>query len=356
MSSIENLSSFLTSKKYSILAQYIINGLCKFLLIYNESGDEFLISISSNRNIQHDSSLSDNFEIVQFTDFNCTNNDQIDVYSEINSDELKNKENDFLDPEEADKMMEQYQEISIDTEKSEILKKNMIDYKSQLQRLKLCTTNIKYKLGIITKSCLGVINSSNTIETFAIKKSNPKIDENKNLVVIIDIETFFESADYIHKDIRRVINNLYTILDKAHMSESVKISKKIKNLQSTSFIKVYEQKKKYIKGIDKLQSTISKIKRQERDFQMKLNKIKDTKSLTSIDAENNTFKIKRLEEDLEKIQKFKIESANILADLRMEYNNFILNMDYSFFDMIKLFGNITSDLQKIGVLKCNKKG
>ena len=52
--------------------------------------------------------------------------------------------------------------------------------------------------------------------------------------------------------------------------------------------------------------------------------------------------------------KFKIESVNLLSDIKLEYNNFVLNFDYALFDTLRLLNGINNNLSRIGVIKCKK--
>ena len=52
--------------------------------------------------------------------------------------------------------------------------------------------------------------------------------------------------------------------------------------------------------------------------------------------------------------KFKNESVNLLSEIKLEYNNFILDFDYALFDTLRLFNCINSNLGRIGVVKCKK--
>ena len=353
MSSLYNLSEFLTSKKFSIIKQYSINGICEFMRLTNNESEDFILSIGKRHNIE----CRDSYEIVNFIDTNriVVKIDGKNSYGEINSDGIE--EDTYLDPHEVDRMMDQYQAIDLDTEKSDILRENISGYKNQLERLKFCTNNIKYKLCIVTKSSICYIDKRNSVECFAIKKSNPKVDEVKNLCVVVDIETFFDIPDSIVSDIKRVTKNLHNILGAANTKQTVLISQKIKQLQSVNepLNEKYSKKEKYQKSIDKLTIVVVKIKKQERDLLSKISKLKKESQSTNIgDTERKVFLLKNAEDEYTELMKFKNESVNLLSEIKLEYNNFILDFDYALFDTLRLFNCINSNLGRIGVVKCKK--
>lgn len=354
MSSLYNLSEFLTSKKFTIGNQYSIDGLCEFMrLVSDDSGDDFILSIGKQHNIE----CKDSYEIINFTDTNriVVKIDGKNSYGEINSEGIE--EDTYLDPHEVDRMMDQYQAIDLDTEKSDILRENISGYKNQLERLKFCTNNIKYKLSIVTKSSICYIDKSNSVECFAIKKSNPKVNESKNLCIVVDIETFFDVPDSIVSDIKRVTKNLHNILGSANTKQTVAISQKIKQLQSISepLSEKYSKKEKYQKSIDKLTIVVVKIRKQERDLVSRISKLKKENQSTNIgETEKKVFILKNAEDEYNKLMKFKNESVTLLSEIKLEYNNFILDFDYALFDTLRLFNCINSNLVRIGVVKCKK--
>lgn len=357
--SLSNLSVYLTSKKFSITKEYgSERGVVSFLrVLSDDTGDDFLLSISNSYSLR---SSNDSIEIIPFTDTDrvILKIDGKNSYGEINSEGIE--DDTYLDPTDADRMMEQYQAIDLDTERSNILKENISGYKNQLERLKFCTNNIKYKLSVITKSSLCFINRSNSVECFAVKRSSPKIDESKNLCIVIDLETFFENTDSISDDIKRVSKNLHNILGTAHSKQTAAISAKIKQLQTviSPLSDKYNKKEKYQKSIDKLTLVILKIKKQERELQSRMKKINtdnSTSSGISAGSVSNAFKIKNVEDEYTKLMKFKKESVNLLSEIKMEYNNFVLNFDYALFDTLKHFNEISNNLKEIGVIKCKTK-
>lgn len=355
LTSLNNLSEYLISKKFGISTQYSHDGVCIFLRIFNEdTGDDIMLYIDKKHNIRSHETV----ELVPFTDTDkiVVKLDIKNSYGEINSEGIE--ENIYLDPEEVDRMLEQYQAIDLDSEKADVLRENINVYKNQLERLKFCTSNIKYKLSVVTDSSVCFINRSNTVECFAIKRCSPKMDENKNLCIVVDMETFFDIPDLITSDLKRVTKNLHDILHSAHNKQSSAISSRIKQLQTTHapLVEKYNKKEKYQKSIDKLTVVVVKIRKQERDLLAKLKKLNAHSVSTNIsDSEKRAFILKKTEDEYEKLMKFKKESIDLLSELKSEYNNFILNFDYALFDTLRLLNDINRNLNRIGVIKCGNK-
>lgn len=115
MASLNNLSEYLISKKFNISNHYTVNSICSFLrVISDDTGDEFILSVGKNYNIQS----YDGIELIPFTDTELivVKIDTKNSYGEISSEGIE--EDTYLDPIDVDRMMEQYQAIDLDSEKS----------------------------------------------------------------------------------------------------------------------------------------------------------------------------------------------------------------------------------------------
>jgi hypothetical protein len=355
--SVNNLTTFLNGKKFNIDKIYSINGSCSFIrVVCNVTGNDFIISIPSKYPMRINSNST---ELIKFTDIDVNDNYHLDSkntsgnYGEIKINGLEDDKL-YLNPEEADKLLEQYQSIDIDSEKSDILKKNITNYKIQLDRLKFSTSGIKYKLCIVSNSSFCTITRINDIECYAIKRGIPENNENKDLCIIIDLENFYDKVDSIYNDINRVYNNLYEIMSKSHTTQTNLISSRIRqySILPKSLIDKYKKKNKYEETIKSLNGVLLKIRGQEVHFKKQFSIHQKESGLSS---SYKSFSIKKLEDDYEKLIKFREDSIKLLREIKYEYNNFLLNFDYSLFDSIKLFNKMTNNFIKLGVLPDCKK-
>ena len=351
--SIENLTSYLKEKNFNISQLYSINGSCSFIrVVCGNTGDDLVVSIPFKYPMKTDKAI----ELVSFTDTEAddkitkTSNHK-DGYNQINISGLEDDKM-YLDPAEADKLLEQYQAIDIDQESTDTLKDNIVAYKRQLDRLKFCTNNIKYKLCIVSLSSFCTITRSNNVECFAIKKGKPAINENKDLCIIIDLENFYDKVDSIHTDISKVYKNLYDIMGRTHQRQSAIISSRLRQYQELpkTLSERYSKKEKYESSIKSLNEVLSRIKKQETDL---VKEIEKANKITS--SISKSFTLKKLEDDYSKLLQFKDDSIKLLTEIKTEYNNFVLDFDYALFSSISLFNHMTSSFIKIGVLQDCKK-
>lgn len=357
--SIENLTSYLDKMKFKINEIYSINGSCAFIkTLCVDTGDELVISIPFKYPMKV---INKTIELVKFTDTDTDNifvssNDNKEVFNEIKIPEMEDDRL-YLDPLEADRLLEQYQEIDIDSESCDVLKYNIISYKRQLDRLKVCTNSIKYKLCIITPSGFCTVTRKNNIKCFAVKKGKPTINENKDLCIVIDLENFYDKIDKIHTDTNKVYKHLYDIMGRAHNNQTSIVSARIRQYQNVSknLIDKYKKKESYETSIGVINSVMARIKKRENDIIRKIESSKREKSGGLISSASKSFTVKRLEEDYDKLLQFKDDSIKLLTDTKTDYNNFILDFDYALSDTIRLFNQVTSNFVKIGVVtECKK--
>lgn len=347
--SIENLISYLDKKHFTINGIYSINNSCSFIRICTNNQEDIIISIPFKYPMRTDKSI----ELVRFTD---TESDvavktRDNTYNQIESKGLED-DNLYLNPEEADKLLEQYQEIDIDQESTDILKTNIISYKKQLERLKKCTINIKYKLCIVSQSSFCTVTRLNDIECFAVKRGHPTNGEDKDLCIIIDLENFYDRVDVIHNDVSRLYRTIYDIMDTSHNKQLVIINSRLRqyNTLSENIKRHYSKRDKYEKTIESLNEVLSKIKKQEIDIDKKIKVISGESDMSINATSYKSFSIKKLDEDRNKLLVFKDNSLKLLSEIKTEYNNFLLDFDSAMSDCIQLFNQMSSNFIKIGVL------
>ena len=296
-------------------------------------------------------------ELVEFVDVDekytkLSKNEPSNEYKEINQIELEDDKL-YLQPEEADKLLEQYQKIDLDYDSSVILKSNINLYKRQLERMKVCTNNIKYKLSILTLSSICFIDRFNTIKCYAVKKINPLRNEIKSMFLVIDLENFYDSVKNIHTDLNVIYNSMYSILNKAQKNHYTTIASRIRQYQSMieSIGKKYNKQKVYTASIKTLTGILSKISKQEKTI---LKRIQDTE----VNQKNNShslygnttsysFQLKTLQDDLNQLVIYKNETTELLTEVKFEYNNFLLEFDSSLYENILLLNEVTLNFKKL---------
>lgn len=354
---INRLEDFLLSKFFKIEKKYTIDGRCAFVKVFSQqSGDDLVVSIPSEYSVP----INDGVELILFSDVDTevdySKTNVIAPYQEMSINGLEN-DSVYLDPLEVDRLMEQYQAINIDSEKAETLKSYMSQFKKQLDRLKSCTNNIKYKLCIISECCLCVITKLNTVECYAVKSCIPNDKLEKDLLISIDLESFYDKMDTVHQDIERVYKNLYLVLNKAHERQSSVIDSRLRQYQGVqeSIKKTYSQKSKYEDIIKKLENDLRVIKREEDKLIKKIESIRGIAETHMSKVANKSFNLDHLKKEYENLLNIKDEVVNNLAKLKKNYNNFVLDFDRVTFDNIILFKKASSNFISIGVIPEHKK-
>lgn len=353
--SLDNLRTYLTEKNFNITSIYSVDNYCCFIrVLCINTGDDIVISIPSKYRMTSDKSI----ELIKFTDTDIEDGLlKGNIIGEYNQIDIKGMEDDnlYLDPSDADKLLEQYQSIDIDHENAIILRENIVLIKQQLDRLKLCTNKIKYKLCIITPSIFCTITRSNDIDCFVVKRGKQTKTDQRELCVIIDLESFYDKIDSIHSDINRVYKNLYTIMGKAHRQQTSIITSRLNQYIDISkkLTSKYTKKEKYESVIRSLNDTLIKINRQEKDLIKQIKGINKDGPLS--EATSISFLSKKLDDDYKKLLVFKEDSIKLLSDIKSDYNNFVLDFDYALFDNNRLLHRVSTNFSKIGVIKDCKK-
>lgn len=358
---LQRLENYLQPKNFVIIKTFSVDNLCAYILIRsNSNGDSLIISVPFKYSIPK---VANSYELTQFSSGNAEERliQTKDGESNYKNLSISGLEDDaqHLDPDEVDRLIDQYEAIDLDGEKIELLKDHISLCKRQLDRLKFCTSNIKYKLCILTDTCFGIINRSNIVETYILKKGIPsKNFSDKDIYFVLDLENFYEKSDTIHSDLSRVQSNLYTILGKAHQSQTSVISSHIRqyaqvesNLQSR-----YNKRDKYTAVIKQLISNLHSMQAEEKVLHKKIEHANKNKELSVAQDPSTTFQASKLQEDLTKIQQLQEGSITALAEIKNEYNNFVLEFDSILFDNIKLFNRITRNFAQVGITPlCKQK-
>jgi hypothetical protein len=366
-SSMENLvdymdsHNFIISECYSDSSSSDSSSSCKFIkILCKNTGDNLVVSLPSSYDIKKENSIEiikfdtlessiENKNIIEDSTEEHINTD----YKEIEIEDIEAEE-DNVELKESNQLLDQYKAIDIDQEQINILKDNITSYKQHLDRLKVCTRNIKYKLCIISLSSISRIDSENEIECFSFKKCEPTTNEKKSLYIIIDLDNFYNRVNNIHTDITKVYNNLYNIMENAHHKQTYIISKRLK--QYSTLLKnindSYPRKDKYNESIKWLKDTLINIKKQEEIINNKL--LEEKRSIDNssfISTNNRSLSVTQLEKDQERIRIYKDNILKLAIEIKSEHDNFIFDFDSSLFNSIKLFDRINTNLSKINVIK-----
>lgn len=354
---IRRLEEFLRSKKFKVQQRYTVDGICIFLNVFSEeTGDDLIVSIPS----EYAMPVSDGIELVLFSDIDpegdYTKMINKGPYQEMRINGLED-DGLYLDPSEVDRLMEQYQAIDIDSEKAETLKSNMCHFKKQLDRLKTCTNNIKYKLCILSDCCLCTITRLNTIECYAVKGCIPSEKLSKDLLISIDLESFHNKMETVHLDITKVYKNLYMVLNKAHDRQSSVIDSRLRQYIGVqeSIKKTYAKKIKFEEAIETMEKDLRSLKLQELVLIKKIDNVRNQNDTHMSKTANKSFNLDHLNNEYTKLLELKDETVVWLSKMKKDFNDFLLVFDQVTFDNIILFSKASDNFIKIKVLPELKK-
>lgn len=350
---LKRLNSFLLEHKYIIVDTYDIEDYCVYLkLLAQNRGYYIIISIPSKYSIAKDSN-SIHLNPIEKCD---TLNEKENVYDRIDENDLVDEDK-YLDPKEIDKLLDNYTSIDIDKDLKCIIQKEAESTKAQLNRLSNCTYDLKYKICIETELCFCIINGKNHTKCYSVNKKNNDESDTKKMYITIDMENFYESIHKISEDYDKIENNLYRILDKTHSKQVLLIKNYLNSFNniSNNIDIIYNKKNKYLSAIQSMKNKIKNIEKKENEILKNISK--DTNNVSDLKTEfqiNNTSEIKKLKTDLLKIQQMKEEALNILSNLKLNYDHFVLEFESTLIDNINLLKQVANNFEKIGIKRKNK--
>ena len=354
--SFNKLQIILSDNGIVIKKIFCIKDDCVFLeLLCITNANCFIMYIPSKYSIPPPNDFDNVYEL-SFLDLDKNQNialeyginpDNIDLEKEYDEIDLENKDID------ENKLNENYDHpLSLTDVKSKELKQ-IKEVVRQLDRLKLCTKNIKYNLSIIFSNYI-CYNTRDGISQCYIIEGYSK-NNKKKLLVTIDLNNFFKKLDTFLYDIITIRDGIYKILDK-NQYKNVKNLQKLLN-EKKDFISysenISENKKKYSKYLNKLEHMLEKINSKEKNIFTQIYEIRQ------INDNNNNSGVKAIHDDVEfshKISKLETEIDNIsfikkdiitnILEVKDKLENISLNTDSLIFDVSimvnTIFGNYNS--------------
>ncbi len=219
--------------------------------------------------------------------------------------------------------------------------------------MKSCTQKIKYKLCIICDGCFSIINRTNDVENFVIKGVNQTSQvSNKEILIVIDLENFYEKVASISDDISRVQKNLYAILSKTYQQQTSVISSHVRQYAdiSNKLAARYAKKEQYTKTITQMVSNLENLRNEEKELIAKIAKTEQEREIASTMDHSMGFKLPKFQEELVKVTHLRENLAKTLAEIKNEYNNFILELDSILFENINLLNKITMNFSSLNII------
>lgn len=350
--SIAKLQDFLTTKGFVANKYFTMDGSCFFIELFClKTADIFLLYIPSKYDIKLHS--GENAYKIKYIDMANSDNLTDEYAGQPNNIDVENAYGNMqvhLSP-DKDRLEEHLENgyrhaISL----SDISKDDTTDLKAiyrQLKRLKYCVQNLKYKLAIIYKNYLCAIRRDDTINCFAIKNYNR--EDCKQLMVIIDLETFYEKNEKLVEDIRIVRGSIYRVLERNQNMHGRVIEKIIENKKDISVIpQLAENKKaKYDTMIAQLEEMITTMSEAEKKVMEELYELNHNNEQGLQNDINRVHQKARLEKELDKINAIRGAITKNMFILREKRDNAILSVDKIMFDNTVMFDCMVRNFAKL---------
>lgn len=210
------------------------------------------------------------------------------------------------------------------------------DINRQLNRLRFCVQNVKYKIAIIYKNYLCTLKRDDSIECYTIKKYPGK--DNKQIYVTVDLELFYEKMDSLMLNIKTIGKELYHILDKNYFTHTRNLQKLLEEKNDIMGFsdKAYKNKLKYQSYLRESNEMFDEINKSEKKIIEKIYEINEQYNNPGLKGLHNDIEkshyISKLNNDLSSIQKIKEDVMKTIFDLKSKRDDTMLTVDKIMFD------------------------
>lgn len=358
--SLSKLERFLESKDFITKSFFNYEGSCIFVEVINiNTTDTLFIYINSNYELDASKKQSvfdlkyldtgeENFE-DDIKDKYTKEPDDIDIeknYEEINLNETK-REN-----------IEEFLEDNYKSQLSirEVRDEDLIRIKElnrQLKRLKFCVQSINYKLLVVYKSYICVINRHNEIDLYQIKGYEG--DDTRVLHVMIDLENLYDSINTVSTDISIIRKGVYNIFEKNQKKQTVSFQRLMTEGQSIfSFIEDFITKKtKYEEYLQKLYLMNDTVLQSEKELLNKIADIRENNNSRSAGIQNDiqsSHAISKYEAELNSLKSTKHKIVKNIFNIRNKLDDIILHTDKVFFDNVVMLDTIIKNINSLNTI------
>lgn len=350
--SIAKLQDFLSSKGFVPNKYFTMEGSCFYIELFClKTADIFLLYIPSKYDIQVKS--DNNVFKIKYIDMSNSDNITDEYAGQPDNLDIENAYGNMqvqLSP-DKDKMEEHLEShyrhgISL----SDISKDDTTDLKGayrQLKRLKYCVQNLKYKLAIIYKNYLCAIRRDESIDCFTAK--NYPREDCKQLMVVIDLETFYDKSEKLVEDIQVVRQSIYRVLERNQNMHGRVMEKIIENRKDIALIPqlVEVKKNKYDTMVTQLQEMLAIMSEAEKNVIAELYELNQNNSDGLQNDINRVHHKSRLEKELDKINSIRGSISKHMFVLREKRENAILSVDKIMFDNTVMFDCMVKNFAKL---------
>lgn len=219
----------------------------------------------------------------------------------------------------------------------------------QVRRLKYCVTGLGYKLVVMYKSYMCVLDRDDAVECFLVKGMDPCIA--RKMFVSVDLEFYYENVKRLVQDISDIEIGIVNVLNKNQNAHSRNISHMISSYtdiskHSDNAIAKKDQMSGYM---NKFRQTLLTINKAEKNTIEKLYDLEESigsgRNMTT-DMEYSSRK-SALEKELEKIHDLKRQTINKMCEIKEKRDNMALILDTVFFDGLVMMDRLMRNLEFI---------
>jgi hypothetical protein len=357
--SINKLEKIIAEQGMLIKNIYTISELCVYIELINlHSAETVFIYIPSKYEI-----TTNNYNNVyplhylEISEDGCIPSDYT---ADINEDELEDNYNE-INIENRNTMKENDIEEYLETKYNcpislkDSSKEDLNEIKEifrQLKRLRFCVQNLDYKLCIMYKCYLCCMRRDATYECYSVENFN--INNQRRIIVTIDLESMYENINTLNKDIFKVRKGIYKILDKnqtKHISNLETLIEHKANINNLS-LNVTTQKDKYKKYLKKLENMLVNLCEAEKNIILKIRQIEEkykaeniTKTLYNDIERTNLISFQ--EKELKKLNETKQEILSNILSVKTNLESLSLKIDQICFDNIVMLDMVIKNFNSL---------
>ena len=347
----EKLESILREGGFVPKTYFVISDYCVFIQIISlKTADIFLISIpqkfkfkvKSDKNAFKIKFIDISESGIISEDYGKTP-DNLDIEDKYEELDLEIDREEYAD-------MEDYLHKAYNRpiQMNEMNKEDQMDVKNnfrQLKRLRFCVQNIPYKLGIIYKNYLCILNPNGEILCFYIKHFNG--DEKKRLYIITDLEYLFKNIRETQTNLTSIKKSLFKVLNKNQNNQTDQINKILLEKSNIEYYnnEIISKKEKYKSYIKKLEDNLEKLNENEKRYSEELGKLSGGNSISN-DAQVS-YQKNEIEKKLEKISALKDKIFRNIIQITEAQEDLYLRMDNIWFDCTVMLDAIVNNFEEV---------
>lgn len=342
---IGKLQDLLNKKGFEIDKYFVLDGSVFYMeLISTKTAEVFLLYIPS----KYEFAIGNERNVYKLKYIDMENTDTVaDEYAgagdSVNVAEAYGNMNVELSPDKdhiEEHLENNYkQQITLDDISGEDSISLRAIYR-QVKRLRYCVQNVKYKLAIQYKNYICSVRRDDSVDCFFVKHL-PRSDS-KKLLVIIDLETFYEKNEKLLEDVHTVRESLYRVLERNQGMHSRVINKMIDVRKDISAIPILAEKKKI--EYDRLMLEHEQLLKIMAEAE-----VKTMEKMYELDKQENTglsnditraHQKVRFEKELAEIATIKALLIKNIISLREKRENAMINIDKIMFDNTVMWDSI----------------